>query len=73
MIASAVTDRNMEIAMIPSISSVVAALADLGLRKAGTPLLMASTPVSAVHPEENARAIKKTNAAPVNDSSACIS
>ena len=33
--------------MPPSISSVVAALRDLGLRNAGTPLLIASTPVSA--------------------------
>jgi hypothetical protein len=34
---------------------VVAAFLDSGGRKAGTPLEMASTPVSAVQPEENAR------------------
>ena len=48
----------------PSISSVVAALRDLGLRKAGTPLLIASTPVSAAHPEEKARATRNTSAKP---------
>ena len=34
--------------------SVVAAFLDSGRRKAGTPLLMASTPVRATAPEENA-------------------
>ena len=34
-------------AMVPSSSSVVAAFLPLGLRNAGTPLLIASTPVSA--------------------------
>ena len=48
----------------PSISSVVAALRDFGLRKAGTPLLIASTPVSAAHPEEKARASRNTIAKP---------
>ena len=46
-------------AMVPSSSSVVAAFLDLGLRKAGTPLLIASTPVSAAHPDENARSSRK--------------
>jgi hypothetical protein len=32
------------------------ALRDLGFRNAGTPLLIASTPVSAAHPEEKDRA-----------------
>ena len=52
-------------AIPPSISSVVAALRDLGFRKAGTPLLIASTPVSAAHPEENARATRNTRARPM--------
>ena len=47
-------------AMAPSMSnSVVAALRDLGLRKAGTPLLIASTPVSAAQPEEKARSYEE--------------
>ena len=44
------------IAIIASSSSVVAAFFDLGLRNAGTPLEIASTPVSAAQPDENARA-----------------
>ena len=35
--------------------SVLAALCDSGLRNAGTPFEMASTPESATAPEENAR------------------
>ena len=61
-------------AIKPSISSVVAALRDLGFRKAGTPLLIASTPVSAAHPDENARATRNTNAKPMmSPCSACSS
>ena len=41
---------NIDIAITPSSSSVVAAFLLLGLRNAGTPLLMASMPVSAVEP-----------------------
>ena len=48
------------IAMAPSSNSVVAALRLFGLRKAGTPLEIASTPVSAAHPDENARASSST-------------
>ena len=60
-------------AIVPSSSSVVAALRDLGFRKAGTPLLIASTPVSAAQPDENDRATRKTNAKPVIElRSACI-
>ena len=40
---------------VPMIASVAAALPALGRRKLGTPLLTASTPVSAVQPDENAR------------------
>lgn len=45
-------------------ASVVAALRLFGLRKLGTPLLTASTPVSAVHPEANARSATATRASP---------
>jgi hypothetical protein len=51
--------RNIEIEKMPMIPRVVAALRDCGKRNAGTPLEMASTPVSAVVPAENARSIKK--------------
>ena len=37
-------------------------------RNAGTPLAIASTPVSAVHPEAKARRTKKTSARPVTSS-----
>src|SRR6059058_2893482 len=43
------------IAMTPSVASVLAALRPCGRRNALTPLAIASTPVSAVEPEENAR------------------
>ena len=56
---------NMATARPPSMARVVAALRDFGLRKAGTPLLMASTPVSAAHPDENARATRNTMANPM--------
>ena len=39
--------------MIPIQTSVAAAFFDSGRRKAGTPLEMASTPVSATAPDEN--------------------
>jgi hypothetical protein len=42
-------------AMAPMADMVRAALSAFGFRNAGTPLEMASTPVSAVQPEENAR------------------
>lgn len=63
--ASAVTPTNMTIARAPIAVSVSAAFLDLGLRKAGTPLEMASTPVSAVQPEENARSTSISRARPV--------
>ena len=47
---------------------MVAALRDLGLRNAGTPLLIASTPVSAAAPWVNERRISSTSAKPVNAS-----
>ena len=45
--ASTMMLSSIVIAMVPSSSSVVAAFLLLGLRKAGTPLEIASTPVSA--------------------------
>ena len=44
---------------------MVAAFLLLGTRKAGTPLLIASTPVSAAHPELNARSSRNAQASPV--------
>ena len=49
--ASQVIAMNIAIEIAPSINSVVAALRDFGFWNAGTPLLMASTPVSAVVPD----------------------
>ena len=46
---------NMLTDSAPMMASVLAALRALGLRNAGTPLLIASTPVSAVQPDANAR------------------
>ena len=60
------TPANIDTAVRPSRASVVAAFLLLGLRKAGTPLLIASTPVSAVQPDENARSSRKIRATPVN-------
>ena len=54
--ASAMMLSSMVIAMVPRRSSVVAALRLFGFRNAGTPLEIASTPVSAAQPDENARA-----------------
>lgn len=50
----------MAAAMEPSMASVVAAFFDLGRRKTGTPLEIASTPVSAAHPDEKARMSRNT-------------
>ena len=51
---------------------MVAALRLLGLLNAGTPLEIASTPVSAAQPEENERSSRKTSAKPVRLCSATI-
>ena len=45
---------------------MVAALRLFGGRNAGTPLAMASMPVSAVQPEEKARSAKKSSARPAS-------
>ena len=57
------------IAISPSSSSVVAAFWLFGLRNAGTPLEIASTPVSAAQPEEKARASRNSSANVVSDPS----
>ena len=44
--------------------NVVAALRAFGFSKAGTPLLMASTPVRAVQPEANARTRSRARPSP---------
>src|SRR5438477_12178138 len=46
--------RNMVMAMTPMMARVWAAFRACGRRKPGTPLEMASTPVRAVDPDENA-------------------
>jgi len=52
----------MVVASSPIAASVVAAFLDLGFLNAGTPLLIASTPVSAAQPEEKARSSRKISA-----------
>ena len=54
----------MVTAMPPSRARVVAAFLLLGGLNAGTPLLIASTPVSAVQPDENARRIRNISPRP---------
>ena len=58
--ASAVIPANIVIDRKPMITSVVAAFRLFGSSKAGTPLETASTPVSAVQPEANARRTRNT-------------
>ena len=53
--ASTEMPKNAVARITPIHTRVVAAFFDSGLRKAGTPLEMASTPVRATAPEENAR------------------
>lgn len=50
----------------PIAAIVVAALRALGGLNAGTPLEIASAPVNAVQPEENARSASITSAIPVS-------
>ncbi len=63
--ASTVIPTNMVTARNAIPSSVRAALRLLGRRNAGTPLLIASTPVSAVQPLAKARRISSTARTPV--------
>jgi hypothetical protein len=60
--------ENISTEMPPSSISVVAALRDFGLRNAGTPLLIASTPVSAAQPCVNERSTSSASARPVSAS-----
>ena len=55
---------NMVMEKNPMIASVSAAFLALGFLNAGTPLLMASTPVNAVQPEANARIARRMTARP---------
>ncbi len=57
---------NIVIDSAPITAIVVAAFLAFGCRNAGTPLEIASTPVSAVQPEENARSARNTSASPVS-------
>ncbi len=61
--ASTTMPTSMVTASAPSSSSVVAAFLLFGFLNAGTPLEMASTPVSAAQPEENVRNSRKNMAA----------
>src|SRR3954463_16649743 len=70
MMANAVTAMNMLTAIAPSSDNVVAAFLLLGFWNDGTPLLIASTPVSAVQPEANARSSRKASAKPMKGSAA---
>jgi hypothetical protein len=67
-----VIPTNITIVSPPMTASVVAALRALGFLKLGTPLLTASTPVSAVHPDAKARSTSPTSSSPVTWCSASI-
>ena len=72
-IANQVIAANIDIEITPSRSRVVAAFLDFGFLKAGTPFAMASIPVSAVVPDEKARASRKISSAPLAVVSGSIS
>src|SRR5947207_15120446 len=65
------TPTKRAIAITPSAARVVAAFFPCGRRKALTPFAIASTPVSAVDPEENARSTTNAVTAPVPAASGC--
>src|SRR5947207_13821313 len=65
------TPRKSTMAMPPRTARVVAAFLPCGRRKALTPFAIASTPVSAVEPEENARSTTNAVTAPVPAASGC--
>ena len=62
--ASHETPRKRLIAIVPRTASVRAAFADWGRLNAFTPLAIASTPVNADAPDENARSRTRTPTAP---------
>ena len=64
------TPRKSVIAIDPRIASVAAALRPCGLRNALTPFAIASTPVNAVEPDENARSRTNSVIVPVPTGSA---
>jgi len=63
--ASQTMPTSMVTATTPSMNRVVAAFRLFGARKAGTPLEIASTPVSAAQPEEKLRSSRNAIAHPV--------
>ena len=65
------TPRKSVIAITPSTPSVFAAFFPCGWRNALTPFAIASTPVRAVEPDENARSRTNSVIAPVPTGSAC--
>ena len=69
--ASHETPRNIAIAIAPRIASVIAAFLPCGFLNALTPFAIASTPVSAVEPDANARRTTNRVTAPAPGSSGC--
>src|ERR1051325_7004271 len=65
------TPRNIVIAIAPRTASVFAAFLPFGWRNALTPLAIASTPVSAVDPDEKARRRTNSETAPAPTGRAC--
>src|SRR6266436_157929 len=65
------TPRKRKIAIEPRTASVCAAFLPCGRRNALTPFAIASTPVNAVDPDENARRSTKSVIVPVPTGSAC--
>ncbi len=61
---SAIIETSIVTAIEPMSSRVVAAFLLFGFWKAGTPLLIASTPVRAAQPDENARSMRNARARP---------
>ncbi len=61
------------IEMLPSSASVVAALRLFGSLKAGTPLLIASTPVRAAQPEAKERSTRNAPPSPISPASQPLS
>jgi hypothetical protein len=64
MFASTTTEKASVLAIAPRTSSVVAAFRPFGLRNAGTPFAIDSTPVRAALPDANARRRRNASASP---------
>src|SRR4029079_11084290 len=69
--ASHETPTNIAIAIVPRTRNVVPAFLPCGLRNALTPFAIASTPVSAVEPDANARSTTNAVMAPTPLESGC--